>query len=351
MLLDQAHDWLGWPHPREILEPPGAGAKVYADFAKQKIGEALKRRDPKLIVETGILAPDPNSATTETPLAVVCQFPNGARPEVLQEAHRLAWNFSRTALLITLEPQRLMAWTCYQDPSQSEDVRRVCELPTPPDFSPTGTPEQRSVRDLLHWVSLITGHIFRQRPKQFPADGRADSLLLKNLRDIRRRLVEANLAEDSCHDLLARVIFTQFLFHRRDSGGTPFFSPNLLERRCDGALRRVHEDLPSILADKRETYALFRWMDGRFNGDLFPGQDNQSDAEGDAAWQAESDAVSEGHLRLLAEFIAGKMDTSDRQLRLWPQYSFDTIPLEFISSVYEEFLNEKKYANKAFYTP
>jgi len=354
MLLDRAHDWLGWPDPKQVFEPEGAGAKVYADFAKQKIGEALKRAFPQLVVETGILAPDPNSATTETPLAVVCQFPNGARPEELQETHRLAWNFSRTALLITLEPHRLTAWTCYQDPGQPEDVRRVCELPTPPDFSPTGTPEQRSVRDLLHWVSLITGHIFRQRPQHFPADGRADSLLLKNLKDIRRRLVESNPSKgfgDSCHDLLARVIFTQFLFHRKDSDGNPFFSKSLLARRCDGALRGGHEDLPSILADKTETYALFRWMDDRFNGDLFPGQANQSDAEREEAWQAEKDAVSEGHLKLLADFIAGKMDTTDRQLRLWPQYSFDTIPLEFISSVYEEFLNEEKYKTKAFYTP
>jgi methylase of polypeptide subunit release factors len=351
MRLDHAHDWLGWPNPGQILDPEGAGAKVYADFAKQKIGAALKRKYPQLIVETGILAPDPNSASTEAPLAVVCQFPNGARPEELKETHRLAWNFSRTALLVTLEPHRLIAWTCYQDPGQPEEMRRVCELPTAPDFKPTGTPEQRSVRDLLHWVSLITGHILRQHPEHFPADGRADALLLKNLRHIRRELVASGLPKYFCHDLLARVIFTQFLFHRKDSDGNPFFSQNLLQRKCDGALCEVHADLASILASKSETYALFRWMDDRFNGDLFPGREDQSDSEREAAWQAEKDSVSEGHLTLLADLVAGTMDTSDRQLRLWPEYSFDTIPLEFISSVYEEFLNEEKYKNKAFYTP
>ena len=125
----------------------------------------------------------------------------------------------------------------------------------------------------------------------------------------------------------------------------------MLERRCDGALREVHQDLTSILADKRKTYALFRWLDHRFNGDLFPGQGSESPAEREAAWRAERDAVTEEHLKLLADFIAGRMDTSDRQLRLWPQYSFDTIPLEFISSAYEDFLNEEKYQSKAFYTP
>lgn len=351
MLLDRAHEWLGWPDPGQILEPEGAGAKVYGDFAKQKIGDALKRAFPSLQVDTGILVPDSHSANSVAPLAVVCQFPNGARTEQLQETHRLAWNFSRTALLVTLEPHRLVAWTCYQDPQQPEAKRRVCELPTAPDFLPTGTREQRSVRDLLHWVSLITGHFLRQYPDRFPEDGRADFLLLKNLRDIRRRLIEASLDKAYCHDLLARVIFSQFLFHRRDSDGNPFFSRRLLARRCDGALRSVHEDLTSILGDKEETYALFRWLDDRFNGDLFPGRPNQSASEREAAWRAEKDAVTESHLRLLSDFVAGKMDTADRQLCLWPHYSFDTIPLEFISSVYEEFLNEEKYKHKAFYTP
>ncbi|MEK6258076.1 MAG: N-6 DNA methylase [Planctomycetota bacterium] len=57
------------------------------------------------------------------------------------------------------------------------------------------------------------------------------------------------------------------------------------------------------------------------------------------------------HLQQLADLVSGTIDTTDRQLRLWPQYSFDTIPLEFISSVYERFLNSDRDANKAYYTP
>ncbi len=39
------------------------------------------------------------------------------------------------------------------------------------------------------------------------------------------------------------------------------------------------------------------------------------------------------------------------QLRLWPQYSFDVIPLEFISSIYETFVTERAARNGIFYTP
>lgn len=322
------------------------------EFAKRKINDSLKQKFPQLRVETGILVLNSDSADTTAPLAVVCQFAIGASNEVLNEAHRLAWSFSRTSLLVTLEPHRIIAWTCYCDPNQPEQMRRVCELPTPPGFKPSGTPEQCEVRDLLHWVSLITGHIQQQRPDHFPTDGRADALLLKNLRFVRGELIAKGLPLNFCHDLLARIIFTQYLFHRRDGDGNAFFSPSLMDRlKKDGTLKSSQNDLGSILQDHSATYALFRWLDDRFNGDLFPGKEDSSPEDRDAAWHAESDAVGAEHLQRIADLVSGTIDTTDRQLLLWPQYSFDTIPLEFISSVYEEFLNEAKYETKAFYTP
>ncbi len=200
-------------------------------------------------------------------------------------------------------------------------------------------------------MSLITGNFLRKQSRYFPSDGRADVLLLKNLRHVRRQLIESGLDRNVCHDLLARIIFTQFLFHRKDRAGNPFFSKSLLAKRCHGSLTRKHAGLGSILQDKDETYALFSWLDGRFNGDLFPGADDQTDAERRAAWQAEKDVVKQSHLKLLADLVSGTIDTTDRQLLLWPMYAFDTIPLEFISSVYEEFLTEDRDASKAYYTP
>jgi len=217
MLLSEAHSILGWPSPAQVLDPTGSGARVYADFAKRKIGAALARRFPGLKVDTGILAADPNSESTEAPIAVVCQFPSGATIDALNEAHRLAWNFSRTALLITLEPHRLVAWSCCQSPKESLHDRIVCDMSSAYD-SLTSESQQESVRNLLHWISLVTGNLLKQRETQFPADGRADALLLKNLKYIRRELLKDGLPQKYCHDLLARVIFTQFLFHRKDGG-------------------------------------------------------------------------------------------------------------------------------------
>jgi N-6 DNA methylase len=350
VLLDRAHAELGWPPEALVITPPGAGAKIYAEFARQKIGESLKRLRPDSDIRVGVLSYDPNSDGSEPPLALVCEFRNGASEPELQEAHRLAWNFSRTALLITLEPTRVMAWTCLQDPTRDLESRRIVELPTQ-NVDPE-TSEQSTLRDLLHWVGLVTGKLLKDRAEAFPPSGRADVLLLENLRDIRRKLLGNGLPTIYCHDLLARIIFTQFLFHRKDTDGNPFFRRSLLDRlHQEGTLGKVHADLPSILSSKRDTYALFRWMDDRFNGDLFPGEQGQSESEVETAWKSEYKAVTVEHLAILRDFISGDVSVASGQISLWPYYSFDIIPLEFISSIYEEFLNEERDADKAYYTP
>jgi hypothetical protein len=353
MHYDAVHNWLGWPNRDQAFEPSGAGAQVYADFAKKKLVSALNQAHPGVEISVGVIVADPHSDSSEAPLALVCEFPRAASNEVLNLTHRLAWNFSRTALLITLEPHQLIAWSCYQDPTQGES-RVLCKLRAAEGLTSAGTPQQHEVRDLLHWVNLITHRAQRMRPEQFRTDGRADVLLLKNLRYVRGELLRRGLAQDHCHDLLARIIFTQFLFHRKDSDGNAFFSSAKMRRlHEDGTLSKIHEDLASLLSHKGDTYALFRWMDERFNGDLFPGKDGESEEARNATWKAEKDAVSaEDHLKLLAGLVRGDLDVAHEQHLLWPQYSFDTIPLEFISSVYEEFLTAEERGNdKAYYTP
>jgi type I restriction-modification system DNA methylase subunit len=352
MLLDEAHQWLGWPQAEQIFDPPGEGARVYAEFAKRKIEDALKRAFPRLPVKTGVLAINPLAVETSQPLAVICEFARPVDQSVLDEAHRLAWNFSRTPLLITLEPHRLIAWSCYRDPKQPEEDRKVCSLDGSVAPSKRGHETQRIIRDMLHWVSLVTGNLLRQKQSYFPKEGRADELLLKNLIDVRRKLLKKGLPKSTCHDLLARVIFTQYLFHRKDSDGNAFFSPKLLARlERESIFSQPHADLASVLGSHEDTYALFLWLDERFNGDLFPGKQESRPDVNEAAWAEERAIVTPDHLKLLAELVSGTIHTKNRQLLLWPQYSFDTIPLEFISSVYEEFLNEDRYKNKAFYTP
>ncbi len=177
-------------------------------------------------------------------------------------------------------------------------------------------------------------------------------MLLGNLRYIRDQLSELGLTNDDiCHDLLARIIFVQFLFDRKDPDGNPALTVASLHRlQKEGVLSNIHDSFHGLLSDYGDTYKLFDWLNAKFNGDLFPGK-GATPEERAVGWKAEKKVVKAKHLSLLADFIRGDLDMPAGQMCLWPHYAFDVIPLEFISSIYEAFVTERAARGGIFYTP
>jgi hypothetical protein len=358
MWLDDFSNQLGWPSAERVTSPKGGAQEHYARQIRTKIGDALTKLTKEVKVETGIVSSNSDADSSEAPLAIVCQFDQAVGDDVLREAQRLAWNFRQAALLITLEPHRVQAWTCALAPKTGKTQRKLDVLRAlPPLVLEHGAKRasllQRDAAQMLHWVNLVSGEFFRKRPAKFRKNERVDALLVSNLRAVRTRLTAAALAKEVCHSLLARLIFTQFLFQRRDTDGNPAISQRVLDGRFDGSLKKVYQHktaLQTILRDKSETYALFQWLNDKFNGDLFTGK-GSTEAERKQEWETEKAAVFPAHLNILADFISGEIDLGTGQTALWPEYSFDALPLEFISSVYEEFLEDEQEESSAYYTP
>ena len=201
------------------------------------------------------------------------------------------------------------------------------------------TPE-RQLAVALHWVNLLSGRFFAEHADRFQPAGRLDQALLANLKDIRQQLHSDGLPYNITHDLLGRVIFIQFLFQRTDSSGNAALNASILRKLADeGVLTQRHDGLASILSNHGDSYRFFRWLNERFNGDLFPGKAEGVDQR-EQEWQQEIRHVRASHLQLLSEFVRGRIHLRSGQRSLFPLYSFDTIPLEFISSIYEEFVSE-----------
>jgi hypothetical protein len=352
--LALAHAELGWPTPEDITRPTGHGAGVFAALAREKIGRALAHSQDAHDATIGILSADSASSATAPPLSIVVEFRREVGEATLRELQRLAWNFSHSPALITIEPGLLRVWSCCEPPDPKRILSDyVVHRLEPKDLDNAGVePLERLAARALHWINLVSGAFFREQAQRFDRDGRADQMLLRNLRYIRAELAGAGLDDDDiCHDLMARIIFVQFLFDRKDSDGNAALTPAKLARlQSEGILRQSHINLATILADFDETYRLFDWLNGRFNGDLFPGKGDTQTARS-RGWAAEKRVVSKRHLALLADFISGKFDMPSGKGALWPQYSFDVIPLEFISSIYETFVTERAAKEGIFYTP
>ncbi len=229
MLLEEASAKFCWPERNQIMDPRGPGTKVFARLVQNKIAKALHLLPDAKDASCGILTANPNSSLTEPPIAIVCEFPRKVTEKVLREAQRLAWNFSRSRLLITIEPHLIRSWTCCEPPpdleagdegsAEIEDARIDREtLMSPSD----------QAAHALQWVRLVSGDFFRHRPQRFRRDGCADRTLLSELSRVREALRKKKLDDDTIHDLLARVIFIQFLWDRKDAAGRAALNPDVL---------------------------------------------------------------------------------------------------------------------------
>jgi hypothetical protein len=335
------------------LEPSGAGPRIYAQIAREKLGRTISKLSDGHDVEIGVLAANPQGNSTEAPIALVCNFQKEVSEDTLRKTYRLAWSFSRTPSLITAEPNRLRIWTCYEEPPTAENIinpvievsRQELELFNQPSLSVQAAETLR-----LHWADLVSGQFFQEHSQRFQRSQAADQMLLKNLKSVRQKLQQNKLDDDTIHDLLARIIFIKFLFDRQDSEGNPGLNTNLLEHLYRiKELSATYYNLPEILRNKRDIYNFFRWLNGKFNGDLFPGK-GATQEEREAEWQKEENKVTQTHLNILADFVSGDVEMESGQLSLWPYYHFDVIPLDFISSIYEEFVS-KESGTGIHYTP
>jgi hypothetical protein len=353
MSLELTHQKLGWPSPQEVRNPAGEGVRIFAELARAKIQTALKYSDVGS-PEIGVLARNPQSQETESPLAIVAEFNTTASDQVLSELHRLAWNFSHAPTVVTIEPHLLRVWTCCEPPETNRFLTEyvIHEVSASEFRKARPDDETKRAAHVLHWANLVSGQFFRDRPERFRRDKRADQMLLGNLRHLREVLRKEGLTNDDvCHDLLARVIFVQFLFDRKDSSGNSALTPKKLANLHEiDVLKATHSNFASILDNYDDAYRLFDWLNERFNGDLFPGKDSTK-SERERAWLEEKRLVKPRHLEKLRDFVRGDLDMPTGQLCLWPVYSFDAIPLEFISSIYEAFVTERARSQGIYYTP
>ncbi|HUW18567.1 MAG TPA: N-6 DNA methylase [Sedimentisphaerales bacterium] len=330
-LLELTHKRLGWPGIRDIIEPPGAGPAVYSRLARLKIERPLAGIVGNNEVRVGVLVGNPAGDETDAPIGLVCEFSKALTQDEMNETRKLAWNFCRSPILITMEPHLIRVWSCYETPDPKSGQFPTEAIVTEGDGVSLNLD---SLVDKLHWMYLASGQFLARHRDRFDRNQRADTTLLQNLQYVRERLT-AGLREDIAHDLLARIIFVQFLFHRKDGQGNAALNAAKLHAlHQEGVLSHSYEDFSSILRHKSDTFRLFKWLNPRFNGDLFP-----------SSYTREVQHVKRSHMMLLADFVSGRLQMQNGQHLLWPHYSFDTIPLEFISSIYEEFVTKRKDGN------
>ena len=185
--------------------------------------------------------------------------------------------------------------------------------------------------------------------KDFESSKGAYESLISELRYMRREVLAIGLEKKIAHRLLVTAILIKYLEEREDEEGRTVFPRAGEQRRSIDTKSYVtyNSDFFARYAEATEfidvlrkgrVVQLYRDLSLHFNGKVF-----QLTPE-------EEDYISQSNelLYRFADFLEGKTQQGS-QLTLWRMYSFKDLPVELISNIYEEFIEDK--SDGIVYTP
>jgi len=275
-------------------------------------------------------------------------------PEFLRTLYGRIWCMSRPQLLFLASPGQLSVFDLTKSPPKADE-----ELGTRDRLieTITTTAEVQSKLGAYHRERVESGMVFGDTRFRNSMN-RSDRALIRDLKTVRQQLAtipgtRAVKRPDlrHLHSLIGRAIFIRYLEDREIL--VPAYFENVAARRKEWT--KLLSQAPTapaleprltellflrVLQNKDFTYALFDQLAHDFNGDTFP-----IDAE-------ERERIQQTHLDTLRGFLLGS--TSAQESLFFFAYRFDVIPIELISTIYEEFYNERNGKDRnqgSHYTP
>jgi len=224
--------------------------------------------------------------------------------ELVSKWRREVWNEGFAPLLWVISPERIDLYNGFSAPVKEGDTQKHLIRSFKNIEASLGELDALAGR-----ISFETGQFWAQVP-MIDRKTSVDQKLLSDLAFLERDLVEVNLDRSAAQALIGRVIFIQYLIDR------DIVSSSHLKELCG------HAALPTILRNRTATGQLFAWLSQTFNGDMFPPS-------------SASNTPATSHLTRVADFLEA-VDPESGQQNLFP-YQFDVIPVELISSIYEQF--------------
>lgn len=234
--------------------------------------------------------------------------------------HRRLWNQGMSPFLIVVLPGQIRVYTGFAYDPRNPRVGEVVPSINAVDVGVIGT-----ALAAFQSEAIDRGEIWQAFSAHLGVAQRVDTTLLEQLRVLSGRLQEEyRLSDRVAHSLIGKFVYLSYL-RARGIISDPWLrdyaklEPNML----------FGEDGFSSSLTLTAFRQLVRAVERRFNGKLFP-----------IPWGGPSrpDAAS---VRMVARVFSGEDAVSQQMHLSFAAYDFSSIPVEFLSSIYEQFLHAK----------
>lgn len=246
--------------------------------------------------------------------------------DAVEALRRKLWNLGATTLLVAERETEVQLFSTFTKPARPDEKGVTAPILTDETISCLeGAELALRLQQLVRRVE--TGAIYRDHPAQFNATHSIDEVLLEAL-GATRDLICPTPSVDGyrrAHALIGRFLFSCYLIDRGIIGES-YLTRNHLPGARDmlGLLGNAGNERVAVLL------RLFAALQHDFNGSLF--------GEEDFATLREAD------VNILHRFLAGEELRNGQMALGFKLYDFSYVPVELISSIYQEFLGAEAEA-------
>ncbi|MCI0698201.1 SAM-dependent methyltransferase [candidate division KSB1 bacterium] len=228
-----------------------------------------------------------------------------------REIHRNLWNLGAAPFLIVILPHQVRVYSGFDYSQKKQSVGLLCTAELTPDEI------SAKLKD-FYAEEIDSGRIWQTQAENLTPDKRVDRHLLKNLEKLGKELADEKYKIDQAvaHALIGKYIYLRYLEDRK------ILSDEWLRKHGIGL-----EDVTGRNASLTSLRKLTEALEDRFNGGIFPLSFTGSMAPS-------NDAV-----KYVASVFRGDDPTSGQLALDFKAYDFSYIPIETLSSIYEQFLH------------
>lgn len=271
-----------------------------------------------------------NTSETEHSLSAsklaVCAA-EAATVEAANELHKRIWNLGSVPFLLVRLPDQVRVYCGFRYDEAALILREISE---------SKAKLQDALSDFTA-ASIDSARIWQAQRERLDTQHRVDTRLLANLGELAQALnkhCNPKLTDlETAHALIGKFVYLRYLRDR-----------NILD---DEWLAKREIDLDEVFGPNATVHglaSLVNALEARFNGDIFHVDFRQ---------------LADSHVQLVSSVFAGDVVFTNetryvRQLHLkFQAYDFRHIPVETLSSIYEQFLHaqQKGRSDGAYYTP
>jgi hypothetical protein len=248
------------------------------------------------------------------------------------EIHKKVWSNSQVRLYLVITRTEIKLFNS----SKPVDVNEYNELDVKPFDVLKIAGEAKEKYEEYSAKKFDNGTFWDESKIDFGYQKTAYEKLISELKNARNQfLKKIKLSKETSNKLLVLSILIKYLEERvdydKDGHETRVFEKEFFNRKEFGFSNNFIEVI-------RNGYLLplFNYLSGHFNGKIF------------SLSKQQKEEIKNIDLSPLADFLSGEID--NKHYVLWRIYSFNHLPVELISSIYEVFLEADKKKGIA-YTP